>query len=143
MDRCGRDRRGRAGRRADRRAVRPVPFPPRSHVRRKAAIGTARAIRRPFGTMTANVPNDSNGSNDCVLVIIGASGDLTHRKLLPAVYNLAEAGHLPTGFAILGVARNPEGEEQFRSEMRATVEKEEGEPLEEDKWQWVAERLHY
>ena len=68
--------------------------------------------------MTANGSNESNG---CVLVIIGASGDLTSRKLLPAIYNLAETGHLPRAFAILGVARQPGSDEQFRREMREHV----------------------
>ena len=85
----------------------------------------------------------TNVSNDCVLVIIGASGDLTRRKLLPAIYNLAETGHLPKAFAIVGVARNPCTDDEFRKDMRQAVEKEEGEALEEDKWGWLAERLHY
>ena len=76
-------------------------------------------------------------------MIIGASGDLTKRKLLPAIYNLAETGHLPKAFAILGVARQPGSDEQFRREMRECVEKEEGEPLEPDKWRAIEERLHY
>jgi glucose-6-phosphate 1-dehydrogenase len=81
--------------------------------------------------------------NGCVLVIIGASGDLTRRKLLPAIYNLAETGHLPEQFAILGVARQPGDDQQFRRDMRAHVETEEGEPLEPDKWAAVSEHLHY
>ena len=47
----------------------------------------------------------SNAAEGCILVIFGASGDLTRRKLLPAVYNLAEAHRLPEHFAIVGVAR--------------------------------------
>ena len=47
----------------------------------------------------------SNRADACILVIFGASGDLTRRKLLPAIYNLAEAGLLPERFAIVGVAR--------------------------------------
>jgi glucose-6-phosphate 1-dehydrogenase len=91
----------------------------------------------------SNVSNDSNDSNSCVLVIIGASGDLTRRKLLPAIYNLSESGHLPKAFAIVGVARQAGSDEQFRREMRQGVEKEEGEALDEDKWRFVEERLHY
>jgi glucose-6-phosphate 1-dehydrogenase len=90
--------------------------------------------------MTANA---SNPSNDCVLVIIGASGDLTKRKLLPAIYNLAETDHLPGNFAILGVARQPTDEAQFRREMRGQVEKAEGEPLDPEKWRTLDERLSY
>ena len=43
----------------------------------------------------------------CVLVIFGATGDLTHRKLLPALYNLAIEQPLPPQFSVVGVARRP------------------------------------
>ena len=92
---------------------------------------------------SSNTSNDSNDSNGCVLVIIGASGDLTRRKLLPAIYNLAETGHLPASFAILGVARQSGDDDQFRRTMRESVEKEEGEPLDAHQWQFIDERLHY
>src|SRR5918912_1513768 len=51
------------------------------------------------------------------LVIFGASGDLTRRKLLPALYNLARGHRLPARFTIVGVARSPLGEEGFRSQF--------------------------
>jgi glucose-6-phosphate 1-dehydrogenase len=43
----------------------------------------------------------------CIVVIFGASGDLTKRKLLPALYHLEQSGFLPEKFAVLGVARRP------------------------------------
>ena len=82
-------------------------------------------------------------ADSCVFVIFGASGDLTHRKLLPAIYNLAESGHLPERFAVLGVARRELDEATFRSEMRDQVRRVEGEPLEPDKWAAIEQRLHY
>jgi glucose-6-phosphate 1-dehydrogenase len=82
-------------------------------------------------------------SKGCVLVIIGASGDLTHRKLLPAIYNLAESGHLPKSFAILGVARPPIPEADFRKQMREAVAKAEGDSIADEHWQFVEARLHY
>src|SRR5687767_1449992 len=78
-----------------------------------------------------------------VLDIFGASGDLTRRKLLPAVYNLAEAGLLPEPFAIAGVARPPLAEDAYRTETRAIIEREEGEPLEPALWERIGNRLHY
>ena len=57
-------------------------------------------------------------ADPCVLVIFGASGDLTRRKLLPTIYNLAEDALLPQEFTILGVARPPIDESAFRAEMR-------------------------
>jgi glucose-6-phosphate 1-dehydrogenase len=58
----------------------------------------------------------------CALVIFGATGDLTHRKLLPALYNLAHEGQLPAAFAIVGFARRPKTHTEFRNELRAAVE---------------------
>ncbi len=84
-----------------------------------------------------------NRADDCILVIFGASGDLTRRKLLPAVYNLAEAGHLPERYAIVGVARPRTDTAAYRAQMRERVTDAEGEPLEPDKWRRIEERLHY
>jgi glucose-6-phosphate 1-dehydrogenase len=53
-----------------------------------------------------------------ILVIFGASGDLTKRKLMPALFHLEQAGLLPEKFAIVGVARRPLGD-KFAAEMRA------------------------
>jgi glucose-6-phosphate 1-dehydrogenase len=85
----------------------------------------------------------SPAADPCVFVIFGASGDLTRRKLLPAIYNLAEAGHLPGQFAILGVARPRIDLEAFRTLMRERVRAAEGEPLEADKWKRIEDRLYY
>jgi glucose-6-phosphate 1-dehydrogenase len=85
----------------------------------------------------------SNRADSCVFVIFGASGDLTRRKLLPAIYNLAESNHLPPSFAILGVARDVIDEGAFRTRMREHVLEAEGEPLEPEKWAPIEERLHY
>ena len=65
------------------------------------------------------------------------------RKLLPAVYNLAEDGYLPDEFAILGVARPTIDQAQYRAQMREQVRKAEGEPLEPDKWRRIEDRLYY
>ena len=50
-----------------------------------------------------------------MLVVFGASGDLVHRKLLPALAALAADGHLPTCFAVVGVARTEWSDDEFRS----------------------------
>lgn len=57
----------------------------------------------------------------CVLVIFGATGDLTSRKLFPALYNLAREGLLPANFACVGFARREKTNESFRSEMKKAV----------------------
>ena len=55
-----------------------------------------------------------------ILVIFGASGDLTRRKLLPALFHLEQVGLLPNQFSIVGVARRPLGDE-FAADMRAGI----------------------
>jgi glucose-6-phosphate 1-dehydrogenase len=56
-------------------------------------------------------------ADPCCFVIFGASGDLAHRLLVPALYNLAVRGLLPEAFAIIGVARAEKSEEAFRGEL--------------------------
>jgi glucose-6-phosphate 1-dehydrogenase len=85
----------------------------------------------------------SPGADPAVLVIFGASGDLTRRKLLPAIYNLAESRHLPGEFAILGVARPQIDVDAYRKQMRERVRAAEGEPLDADKWKRIEDRLYY
>jgi glucose-6-phosphate 1-dehydrogenase len=91
----------------------------------------------------ANPAAASAAADSCIFVIFGASGDLTRRKLLPAIYNLAESGHLPERFAIVGVARPAIDEGEYRARMRQQVLHAEGEPLDPDKWARIEQRLHY
>ena len=57
------------------------------------------------------------------LVIFGATGDLAHRKLLPALYNLAHEGALPERFELIGVARSDMTDEGFREMARESIER--------------------
>jgi glucose-6-phosphate 1-dehydrogenase len=82
-------------------------------------------------------------ADPCIVVIFGASGDLTRRKLLPALYNLSEGGLLPEQFAVLGVARPPIAETEFRTQMQGRVRDAEGEPLDPARWATIGDRLHY
>ena len=85
----------------------------------------------------------SRPAEPCIFVIFGASGDLTRRKLLPAIYNLAESGHLPDVVRDRRRRAAAIDEAAFRAQMREHVLQAEGEPLEPDKWQRIEERLHY
>ena len=58
----------------------------------------------------------------CVLVIFGASGDLTRRKLAPAIWHLAQQGRLPESFALVGVARRPMDDARFRAHIREALD---------------------
>lgn len=57
----------------------------------------------------------------CAMVIFGASGDLTRRKLMPALYDLALEGLLPPGFSVVGYARSSKTNEEFRAEVRDSI----------------------
>ncbi|GAC1349797.1 MAG: glucose-6-phosphate dehydrogenase [Ktedonobacteraceae bacterium] len=57
----------------------------------------------------------------CVMVIFGATGDLTHRKLLPALYNLALEHPLPAGFSVVGFARRPYSDDEFRQQALESI----------------------
>jgi len=81
---------------------------------------------------------------DCAMVIFGASGDLTKRKLLPALYPLAYERRLQPTFAVLGTSRTPLTDEVFREKMRESVKQFlEDSPFDEDLWQSFARHLHY
>jgi glucose-6-phosphate 1-dehydrogenase len=62
-------------------------------------------------------------ADSCSLVIFGASGDLTHRLLVPALYNLAASGLLPDAFALIGVARSESSSEAFRDDLAKSLPK--------------------
>jgi glucose-6-phosphate 1-dehydrogenase len=69
---------------------------------------------------TAAGRNDERTPDPCIVVIFGASGDLTKRKLLPALYHLEQAGLLPKDFAVVGVARRPL-ENSFAPDMKEGI----------------------
>jgi glucose-6-phosphate 1-dehydrogenase len=79
----------------------------------------------------------------CALVIFGASGDLTKRKLFPAIWSLAVRNLLPERFAIVGVARTEESDEQFRSRMKEAVREFGRDPIDEKLWKRLAAGMHY
>ena len=60
----------------------------------------------------------------CAVVLFGATGDLTHRKLVPALYNLARGGNLPSEFAVVGFARRDWSDDQLRSELEKSLKKD-------------------
>ena len=59
--------------------------------------------------------------NNCIIVIFGASGDLTKRKLMPAIYALYRQNLLPKNFAILGTSRSPYSDEAFRQKIVSDI----------------------
>ena len=79
----------------------------------------------------------------CALVIFGASGDLTHKKLMPALYALAVRRLLPPRIAIVGVARTEGADDSWREDMRTAVQQHARDPFRQDVWDELAEQLHY
>jgi glucose-6-phosphate 1-dehydrogenase len=80
----------------------------------------------------------------CCVVLFGATGDLTQRKLVPALYNLARQGFLPAGFTIVGAARRDWSDDQFREEMHAAVsEHSRHKPVLPEVWSDFARNVFY
>jgi glucose-6-phosphate 1-dehydrogenase len=76
----------------------------------------------------------------CVLVLFGASGDLTKRKLVPALFNLVKANLLPRNFAVVGVSFDDLTQEKFREQVTGFL------PAEDrgtEAWEWFTQRLFY
>ena len=79
----------------------------------------------------------------CVLTIFGATGDLTRRKLIPAIYNLAALGLLPDRFAIVGYGRSAREEADFRANLKAGVKEFARLAWKEEVWTKLEERIFY
>jgi glucose-6-phosphate 1-dehydrogenase len=79
----------------------------------------------------------------CVLVVFGASGDLTHRKIFPALYALAYRRLLPEQFAVVGVARTEWTDDEFRDQMEHAVREFGRDDFKQDVWDWLAEATRY
>ncbi len=79
----------------------------------------------------------------CAMVIFGASGDLTARKLIPALYNLAKSNLLSREFAIVGVARNDYSADQFRQMIGEKLQSFATSSVDGDLRDWVLKRLYY
>ena len=90
---------------------------------------------------SATVPRGPEG---CAIVIFGATGDLTSRMIVPALYSLQQRGLLPEDFAIVGFSRSKWNTAVFRDEMEAAVRESAGAaPVDGDAWGKFAQRLYY
>ena len=82
-------------------------------------------------------------THPCTIVIFGGSGDLTKRKLLPALYNLLVDKLLPENFAVLGLGRKTLSDEQFRSIAREGLDQFSRQPPDSESWKAFQSRLFY
>jgi glucose-6-phosphate 1-dehydrogenase len=90
--------------------------------------------------VTAPAPKTADS---CVMAVFGASGDLTQRKLIPALYNLAAQKLLPDDFALVGVSRRAMTDEEFRRKVLEGIEGFVAKPLDAAVLSWLSSRLHY
>src|SRR5438876_6747410 len=79
----------------------------------------------------------------CTIVIFGATGDLTHRKLVPALYNLAADGDLPPAVVIVGFARRKKSDEEFRHDLEEAVRKFSRQTVRDEIWKTFAQSIFY
>src|SRR5207302_10884647 len=100
-----------------------------------AEISQSNPLR--MGLSTRAVPQP------CALVIFGATGDLAHRKLIPALYNLAAAGELPPAVTVIGFARRPKKDDEFRDDLAQTTKQFSRQPVRDEIWKTFAQSLFY
>jgi glucose-6-phosphate 1-dehydrogenase len=94
--------------------------------------------------MPTTIKNEPGRMADrCIMVIFGASGDLTKRKLLPALYNLLRNNLLAREFAILGFAKDEISEEDFRKNVRSDIREYAGAPEGCSMCDWIADHSYY
>ena len=99
-------------------------------------------------TNTTDFPDESGSEarrpgDPCIMVIFGASGDLTKRKLIPALYNLAKENLLPSNFALVGFARNEFSTEEFRKILNEDIKLYATSDVDPELWKWFEERIYY
>ena len=105
-----------------------------------AGDGNARSVANPLreGLRLGRMPEP------CTMVICGATGDLTERKLGPALYNLLLGGYLPPEFTVVGFARREMTDEQFRAHLRDGVDRfSRNRPIKESIWDSFAQGIFY
>jgi glucose-6-phosphate 1-dehydrogenase len=95
------------------------------------------------GDKTAGEHFSGEPGDPCAMVIFGASGDLTKRKLIPALYNLAKENLLSREFALIGFARPEMSHEQFRDKCGEDLQQFATCQIDPDLWHWFARRLYY
>src|SRR6267378_6705367 len=90
------------------------------------------------------IPVQQRPAPPCAIVIFGASGDLTHRKLIPALFDLFQAGLLSKHFAVLGFSRSQLSNDEFRRTAREGLESYAAGSVENDRaWEEFKSCLHY
>jgi len=87
--------------------------------------------------------NSHDQDKPTTIVIFGASGDLTQRKLMPAIFSLFHKHRLPKNFQIVGAARTEQVDDGFRQELHEGMQQFAGYQFDEQEWGQFAQHLHY
>ena len=106
-------------------------------------LGEGETDTEPQSTPFLFKPNPGRTRPPTLFVIFGAQGDLTKRKLIPALYNLAASHHLPQEFAILGVDGISMTVEDFRLKISRDIQELSTRPIDSSIKEWLLDRLHY
>src|SRR5215471_18433415 len=93
--------------------------------------------------MTELMHEQGQHASPCVMVIFGASGDLTKRKLIPALCNLAQGKLLSSQFAIIGFSYDSITTEAFRTQLSKDIKEFASEPVDAKLWDWLLQRIYY
>jgi glucose-6-phosphate 1-dehydrogenase len=94
-------------------------------------------LRDPLDRRLPRIPEP------CALVIFGVTGDLARKKLIPAVYDLANRGLLPSGFVVLGFARRDWGDGEFEALAKESAQKYARTPFQDDVWARLAGNIKF
>ena len=91
------------------------------------------------------INNMIGGENylSAIMVIFGGTGDLTHRKLMPALYNMLLDGLLPEKFRVVSIGRRDKTEEEYRNEVRTSIDKHSRNKVDPDKWAILNDMIKY
>jgi glucose-6-phosphate 1-dehydrogenase len=93
--------------------------------------------------MAVDLDGQGHPASPCVMVVFGASGDLTKRKLIPALYNLAQNRLLAPQFAVIGFSFDSMTTESFRAQLTKDIKEFSSEPIDARLWDWFLERTYY
>ncbi|MFT4550327.1 MAG: glucose-6-phosphate 1-dehydrogenase [Verrucomicrobiales bacterium] len=99
------------------------------------------STKNPFRDNSATATRQTPEA--CTIVIFGATGDLTHRKLVPALYNLLEDGDLPADTQIVGFARRDKSDEEFREELKEANKEHSRQGHDDALWENFASTISY
>jgi glucose-6-phosphate 1-dehydrogenase len=128
--------------------ARPAPRPkdaPRTMRELREARGGKRPSRaKPMDNVLREGLRLERVPDPCVLVLFGATGDLAHRKVVPAMYHLWRTNLLPHEFVLLAIGRRAYDDDAFRAELKASLEEfSRVLPLDEAAWRSFSQRIRY